>query len=132
MATAGDWYRIELKAPHLEWGELRYTRSRDIIYGEGYIPIPADVARDFELYNSNSSCTGLGYNIFNCTSEDGFLEGQLKSGGSSRRRNVYAKQFHGYGNLKALGDWFAHCGAREGDCVEVEWISATDIVIRLV
>ena len=131
MATAGDYYTIVLKEPHLEWGELRYTGSRDIIYGEGYIPIPAYIARAFDLYNSNSSSIGLGYNIFNCTSVDGFFRGQLKAGGSSTGGSIYAKQFHGYGDLKALGIWFAHCGAVPGDRVEVKWTSTTDIVIRL-
>lgn len=130
MAIAGNSYTIVLRRAHLEWGELRYTGSRDIIYGEGYIPIPAHISRAFDVYNSNSSSVGLGYNIFNCTSADGFFRGQLKAGGCSSGGNIYAKQFHGYGDLKALGTWFAHCGAVEGDCVEVKWTSPTDIVIR--
>ena len=44
MAKAGDFYEITLKQPHLEWGEYRYTDSRGIVYGEGYIPIPANIA----------------------------------------------------------------------------------------
>lgn len=131
MAVAGNTYTIVLRTAHLQWGELRYTGSRDIIYGEGYIPIPANIARLFNLYNSNAPRTGLGYNIFNCTSADGFFAGQLKSGGCATAGSIYAKQFHGCGNLKALGNWFAHCGAIEGDRIEVTWTSATDIVIRL-
>ena len=132
MAVAGNSYTIVLKRPHLQWGVVRYTGSRVTVYGEGYIPIPANISRRFNLYNSNSSSTGLGYNIFNCTSADGFFSGQLKSGGCSASGSIYAKQFHGYGNLRALGSWFAHLGAVAGDQVEVRWTSATDIVIRLI
>ena len=51
MAKAGDSYVVELKQAHLEWGEHRYTNSRGIVYGEGYIAIPAEYAYDFDLRN---------------------------------------------------------------------------------
>ncbi len=51
MAKEGDSYRVELKKTHIEWGVYRHTDTRDIIYGEGYIKIPADVARSFNITN---------------------------------------------------------------------------------
>lgn len=129
MAIAGNSYTITLKQTHLEWGSHRYTNSRQTIYGEGYIPIPAHVSRNFNIYNGNAPTIGLGFNIFNCTSSDGFFHGLLKSGGCSAKGNIYAKQFHGDGDLRALGDWFHHCNAQIDDTVEVRWISPTNIVI---
>lgn len=43
-------YEITLKHTHLEWCSYRYTNSRGVVYGEGYIPIPANVA-----YSNNIS-----------------------------------------------------------------------------
>lgn len=28
MANTGDFYTVQLKAPHLDWGEIRYTDTR--------------------------------------------------------------------------------------------------------
>lgn len=132
MPRQGDSYTITLRTAHLEWGEHRYTGTRGRVYGEGYIPIPRQCARNYEVYNSNQ-CEGrdvLGVNIYNCSSEDGFFCGQLKAQGSSQAGDVYAKQFSGNDDLKAIGTWFANCNAQEGDRVEVRWNSPTDIVIR--
>lgn len=130
MAVAGDSYTIILNQAHLEWGTHRYTGSRGLVYGEGYIPIHSDIAHSFNLYNSNFQNTGLGYNEFNCISADGFFEGVLKSSGCSHKGDIYAKNLHGSGNLRALGNWFAYCNAQVGDHVEITWTSPTDIVIR--
>lgn len=130
MAVAGNSYTVILKEAHLRWGVHRYTNSRGLVYGEAYIPIPAHIARSFNIYNGNSPQNGFGFNTFNCISIDGFFSGVLKSSGCSRRGEIYAKQFQGEGNLKALGAWFAHVNARVGDHVEVTWTSQTDITIR--
>lgn len=130
MPTAGNSYTITLKKAHLEWGTHRYTGSRGLVYGEGYIPIPGDIAELFNIYNGNNRSTGLGFNIYNCTSADGHFSGTVKAAGSRHAGDIYAKQFEGNGDLKAIGTWFAHCNARVGDHVEVIWTSSTDIVIR--
>lgn len=132
MAKTGDSYVVTLKKAHLEWGTHRYTHTRGRIYGEGYLPIPARRARAYEIYNSNN--TGgydvLGVNIFNCQSRDGFLNCEMKAQGCSTAGSVYAKQFSVDDDLRALGDWYAHIGAVEGDRVRVTWMSATDIVLE--
>lgn len=128
MASAGDCYVIELKKAHLEWGTHRHTSTRGVVYGEGYIPIPSKAAYRFNIYNSNNSGVGLGFNLFNWVSSDGELSGLLKSAGNQSDAR-YAKQFHGNGDLKALGTWFFHCNAQVGDHVEVRWDSPTDITI---
>ncbi|NFG28491.1 hypothetical protein FC777_15545 [Clostridium botulinum] len=130
MAVAGNSYTLTLNQAHLQWGTHRYTGSRGLIYGEGYLPIPAHVARSFNLYNSNFQSTGLGFNEFNCISADGSFSGVLKSAGCSTKGDIHAKNFQGSGNLKALGNWFANINAQVGDHVEVTWTSPTDIIIR--
>lgn len=134
MAERGDSYTVSLKPSHLAWGTYRYTDTRDTIPGEGYIPIPSDVARNLNLKNQNG--TGgidiLGVNIFNCVSVDGRFRGQLKAQGNHYAGDIYAKQFSGNDDLKALGDWYRILGANVGDEVSVTWISDTDIEIELI
>lgn len=77
MAQQGDRYVVELKEPHLQWGEYRYTDTRETVKDEGYIPIPLNDARRLELVNSNA--TGgkdiLGKNLFRYTTCDGYCKG---------------------------------------------------------
>jgi hypothetical protein len=131
MPKAGDHFIVELKPSHVDWGNYRYTDTREPIDGEGYIPIPLPKARSLGIYNSNYLHIGLGYNLFNCTSADGYFSGVLKAAGSRKAGDIYAKQFEGSGDLKALGRWFRRCGAKVGDHVKVHWISSTDIIIEL-
>lgn len=134
MANAGDGYIITLQKPHLEWGEYRFTGSRGIVYGEGYIPIPTGEARRLNLLNSNGTHNRdvWGENLFNCSSADGEFRCVLRAQGCSRAGEPFAKQFAGNNNLKALGDWFYHIGAKEGDQLKVMWTSPTDIVLELI
>ena len=133
MAKAGDVYEVTLTKAPLEWGTHRYTGSRGRIYGEGYIPIPSAVAHMYDLYNGNG--TGKqdiwGENMFRCTSADGLYRGILRAQGCNRAGDIYAKQFSGDGDLKAIGSWYASIGADVGDIVRVTWISSTDIEIEL-
>lgn len=132
MAYAGASYTITLCRSHLEWGTYRFTGTRNQIYGEGYIPIPAHVARSLNLLNNNG--TGdrnvPGVNIFNCVSADGFYHGHLRAQGCKSAGDIYAKQFAGDKALKAIGSWYAQIGAQVGDMVRVTWTSATDIIIE--
>ena len=136
MANTGDTYTVKIIQAHLDWGRHRHTSSRGTVYGEGYIKIPANDARNFNILNSNGTINKqnvLGQNIFNCSSTDGFLtECQLKASGSSQAGDIHAKQLQGNGNLKVIGDWYHHVGAQIGDHVKVEWLNATDIEITLV
>lgn len=128
MPNTNDIMITTLKKAHLEWGSHRHTMSRGIVYGEGYLQIPSSEARRLDIYNSNQ--VG-GNNVYTCSSQDGFLNNvTLKSTGCARAGVVYAKQFHGRGNLRLLGDWFRHVNAIIGDRVEIRWISSTDIIIR--
>ncbi len=134
MAKAGDSYTIKLKKTHLEWGTHRYTNSRDRIYGEGYIPIPAWAARSYSLLNANGTNYNdiYGQNLFKCSSADGLFSGVLKSQGASEAGSPYAKQFSGNGNLQALGYWFSQVGAQIGDQIRVTWLTFDEIEIELI
>lgn len=125
------FYEIILKPSHLDWGAYRNTNSREVVHGEGYIPIPAHVAYSNSIYNQNG--TGgkdvLGKNIFHCTSADGLYKGFLRAQGNQDNPR-YAKQFSGDKDLKSIGYWFNNIGASVGDKIRVTWTSPTDIVIE--
>lgn len=133
MAQTGDQFHVTLTRSQLGWGEERYTSSRPIREGEGYLAIHKEYAVAFDLFNSNGTngCDILGQNIFNCISNDGFLNCELKSQGCEKAGEPYAKQFAGNDNLRTLGDWYEHIGATVGDEVEVYFLSPTDIRLTL-
>ena len=133
MAQKNDYLISTLSKAALEWGTHRYTNSRGYVYGEGYLPIHAEDARRLELYNNNGTDyeNVYGENLFHCSSVDGLFEGVLRSQGNRAKGDIYAKQFAGDKNLKALGHWFREVNAQEGDQVKVTWISPTEICIEL-
>lgn len=124
MPNAGDQFTIQLKHPHLNWGTFRHTHSRERIYGEAYIPIPAKYARQFEIYNSHTAQSS----IYRCDSIDGYLKkAYLKAVGCNKAGDKHAKQFQGNGNLKLLGHWLRYCKADIGDQVIVLFIASNRI-----
>lgn len=134
MPQTGNSFCVSLTPSQLGWDEERYTDSRPTRKGEAYLAIRKEYAQAFQLFNSNQT-NGydiLGQNIFNCISDDGYLNCQLKSEGCSSAGDIYAKQFAGNNNLRALGDWYSYIGAREGDEIEVYFLSPTDIRLRLI
>lgn len=129
MPNTGDTFVTTLKKAHLEWGNHRYTSTRDIRFGEGYLQIPARHAYDFEITNNKESVRSQ---IYNFTTADGFIQnGSLKASGNQSKQN-YAKQFHGNGDLQLLGNWFDHIDAQEGDHIEIKFTSPTDILLTKV
>lgn len=132
MAKAGDSFTIKLNKAQLEWGTYRFTGSRGIRYGEGYLKIPRNYARLYNLYNGNHTQKQdiLGKNIFHATSKDGLFNGFLRSQGCTNAGDPFAKQFAGDKDLMALGNWYAQINAQAGDLVRVTFISSTDILIE--
>ena len=132
MAHAGNSYTITLSLSHLKWGEYRNPTNRNIVYGEGYIPIPKSAAQQFGIFNSNASNTGFGYNRFYVSSKDGFLQNEIMlAQGCTEAGDIYAKQFSIEGDLKRIGQWYSFRNAKPGDRVEVTWISSTDVEIEI-
>lgn len=131
MAQAGDTYTVILKEAHLDWGTHRYTNSRGMVYGEGYIKIPSDVAYSFKLLNSNgtSGKDVFGQNLFYCKSKDGLYQGVLRAQGDQNDKR-YAKQFSADDDLKAIGSWYSAISAAVGDTVRVTWTSPNEIIIE--
>lgn len=131
MANTGS-YKIELRKAHLCWGTYRYTDTRELIYGEGYIPIPKAKAKSLKLYNSNKTDGKdvFGENLFHCVSTDGFFNGVLKAQGCTTEGDPYAKQFAGNDNLKTIGSWYAAIGAQVGDIIKVSVVGPDRIEIE--
>ncbi len=125
MPNTGDNYITTLKRAHLEWGSHRYTLTRPgLIYGEGYLQIPAKVAYNFNITNNSSPLRTAEYTF---STSDGFIiNGKLLASGTQSRPE-FAKQFQGSGNLKLLGDWYHHIGAVVGRQIKIEFTSPTEI-----
>ncbi len=125
MPNCGDNYTFVVKNTHINWGEVRETESREKIAGEVYLPIPAEKARLFNVYNSSQ----VGANIEYTVTTDGFvIDGKLKAQGTnSGGTGEYAKNLSGSGNLKLLGPWVMHKSIKTGDSIKVEWTSPTNI-----
>lgn len=133
MAIAGNTYTVQLGPSHLGWGNHRHTNTRNIIYGEGYIPLPIPTARSFNIYNSNNTNTGWGYNLFHASSIDGFLNNvPLLAQGSETAGDIYAKQFSVQGDLRMIGTWYARLNATPNNSIQVIWTSPTDILLQII
>jgi hypothetical protein len=67
MANTGDSFTVILNQAQLEWGTHRYTNSRRVRIGEGYLKIPSPYMRTLNLYNNNGTNHSdvLGENLFN-------------------------------------------------------------------
>lgn len=130
MPRAQDTYRIILKPSHVGWGDFRYTNTRRKRKGEAYIHIPKHIATSYNIYNSNQTNANV---IYKCTSLDGFLKSvDVRASGSTKKGNIYAKQFQGSGNLKLFGYWFKHVNASVGDVVVIKFTSSTSFNIKLI
>jgi len=132
MANTGDSFEIVLSQSHIAWGTYRFTNSREPISGEGYIPIPLNEARRLGLFNGNGTnhVDIWGGNLFECESVDGYFHGILRAQGARSSGDIYAKQFAGSGDLKALGRWYTQIDAKPGDRIRVYWISKVKIQIE--
>lgn len=133
MAQAGDLYTVTLKPSHIAWGTYRNTGTRGPVEGEAYLPIDRRHAEAFNIVNGNATNNRpiLGRNLFNFRTADGYLSGQLRAQGSSEAGDIYAKQFSVNGDLKRLGEWYEHIGARVGTQISIEWISPYDIILAV-
>ncbi|WP_219904961.1 hypothetical protein [Arcticibacter pallidicorallinus] len=126
MPKAGDSFIAILKRPHVGWGTHRHTGTRKLINGEGYLHIPAYIARKFDITNIH----GIGNRDYTCNSADGYLKNSaLIASGGTDRLSKYAKNLQGKGDLKILGGWFNHINAQVGDRIEVKFVTPTEILL---
>ena len=137
MKRKGNSFGINLKESHLNWGTYRKTNSRIKRSGEGYLPIPRNIAKTYCIFNSNGIKSGqdtIGINLFNAKLLSG--NGQeaslvLKAQGSSKAKDRYAKQFSEKGNLRTLGTWYKSVGAKIGDVVQFTWVDEDTLEVKL-
>lgn len=129
MPKTGDTFIVTIKPSHLGWGTYRYTNTRDHIYGEGYIKIPRQYAKEFGIFNDNHPTANPRYY---CTAVNGHFSGVLLAQGCSQAGDIYAKQFAESGNLKGIGDWYRSVGAQVGRQVKVTFTSADRLQIEYI
>jgi hypothetical protein len=130
MPKTGDYYIATLKKTHVRWGTYRHTNSRARIGNEGYLPIPSNFAVSFNITNLHNSKQS---NVYNFSTSDGFIKNkELKASGNHKRGDKFAKNLHGNGDLKLLGTWFMAINAQIGDCIKVEFLSPTEILLTKV
>lgn len=128
MPNIGDNYEVEILQAHIEWGMHRHTNTRNRIQGEGYIKIPAPIARRFNIFNNVHPTESA---IYTCSSEDGYLNNvQLLASGVNSGGPYYAKQFQGHGALTLIGGWYNHVNAQPGDTVRVIFTGSNSMVIE--
>lgn len=133
MAKTGDSFTVSIGPSQLNWGTYRNPTSRPPIPGEAYIAIPKKYAIDYELYNSNYTQTGLGYNEFLASTADGYIRNEiLLAQGSSAAGDPYAKNFAFKGDLKRLGSWFSYCNATTSNKIKITFTSSTSLILELI
>ena len=122
MAAAGDYYMVQIKPSHIDWGKYRNPTNREPIAGESYVKIPSLYARKYGLKRGD---------IFIAHFSNGHPDMQIKASGNGPYENgiQYAKQFEGIGigACKAFTSWYQECGAQVGDQVRVEFLSVNEV-----
>ncbi len=127
MPNTGNCFIATLKKTHLGWGTHRKTNSRPKIEEECYLPIPSNYALRFQITNLHYEGRS---NVYKFSTSDKFYENQeLKASGNKKKGDIYAKNFHGNGDLKLLGAWFKHINAQIGDEIKVEFVSPIEILL---
>ena len=127
MPQAGDTFVVTIKPSHLKWGIHRYTNTREPIYGEGYIKIPRQYARKYNIFNSNHPTANTEYY---CNAVNGNFSGVLLAQGCSKAGDIYAKQFAESGSLKGIGNWYKSVGAQIGGHIRVTFTSCDSLEIE--
>jgi hypothetical protein len=124
MPNKGDRFETYV---YCDWGTYnpkRYSHSRDIEFNEAYIPIPRNEARRLDIFMSNMPNVNLLYDAYD--EGDNYIC-TLKAQGCSTKGDVFAKQFAGNDNLKALADWILYNEITDNDTIEVEFLSSNSL-----
>ena len=127
MPNTGVSFITSLLRAHLEWGEYRHTNTRGTVYGEGYLKIPSENAYNFNI--TNDKALNIRSQEYTFSTSDGFIVNGILKASGNQYREEFAKQFHGSGDLKLLGDWFNHINAQVGDQVRIDFITPTEVLL---
>ncbi|VFA41318.1 hypothetical protein [Chryseobacterium indologenes] len=127
MAKTGDSFEVTLKKTHVGWGTYRKTKTRGLVYNEGYFPIPSKIALSLQITNLHNKKQT---NIYKFSTSDGYFKDQyLKASGNTAKGGMYAKNMHGNGDLKLLGAWYNHAGIKAGDKLKIEFTGPFEILL---
>lgn len=129
MPKAGDKFRTNT---YQKWGEYspkRFSPSRSYEPDESYIVIPKFFAEIFSIYMSNKRDANTCYEAYD---DKGEFICVLKAQGCSTKGDIFAKQFAGKGNLKALNPWILKNGVTDADTIEVEFLSSAALKLSKV
>ena len=132
MPNAGDTFEVEIKEAHLGWGTNppRRTQTRPTRNNEAYIKIPKDIARRFDVHNSNDNEANTLYDV-ECVN-GAQINGQLLAQGCSSAGDIYAKQFSVQGNLQELNRWYTSVNAEVGGRVRVSFTTPTSLSLEYI
>ncbi len=128
MPKKDDTFKIELKDAHTKWGTHRHTKTREPRKGEAYIPIPRDLSKKLDIFNSNKKDASIEYKISIKGNSDFLIN--AKATGSSKAGDIYAKQFSGSNNLKKIGKLYQELGVKSGDEIKLTFKSNNEIEIE--
>lgn len=114
------------------WGEpepvgKRSSESRNTVLKESYLHIPQSAAKKYGIFNSNKAGAQTNYDAYD---KDGNKIATLKAQGDTKSGEVYAKQFSGSGNLKAMFPWLSKNKITDDDELEIEFLSEHSIKVE--
>lgn len=122
MTIRNNYYTIQVKKPHVDWGTYRNPTNREPIEGESYVKIPSSEARKFDIRRGKNYMAHF---------KNGMSSMPIKASGNGPFENgvQYAKQFEGVGEgaCKAFTPWYRLSGIEVGDWIKVEFLSSKDI-----
>lgn len=127
MPNKNDFYEVEIRPSHLKWGEFRNHKNRVIVYGESYVKIPSEIAREFNIIRGS---------IFRAYFTNSVESFEIKASGNGPIENdvQLAKQFEGVGSgaCKAFTPWYKSNDAEVGDIVKVTFLSSSEILFEII
>jgi len=114
------------------WGEYspkRDSESRTEMLSEAYLAIPQKYAKKYDIYMSNKKGANTDYDAYD---QNGNYICVLKAQGNVGKGHVYAKQFSGSGNLKALEKWIKMYNISDSDTIEIKFLSSSELKLTKV
>jgi hypothetical protein len=97
------------------------------------VPLTESNVNDYSISLNPDNLVLVHHNCHNKIHSKGFKckRVYIVYGSPCSGKSYYVDSVAGDNDLKVLGSWYSHIGAREGTKIKVEWISPTDIVLSV-